>query len=624
MSLDYRSFGDSNTNTQPDRKWWTLKDEEAANSITATLRYLRDAQSARLIQQNRFAQLYGNFGILGMRGGTFSLPKDRIAYNVIQSSIDTVTSKIAKNKPKPYFLTSGGDHIAQQKAKKLNQFAEGVLYENQAYKLGPEIFRDGAVWGDGIIHVFAKNNRVRWERVLSSELWVDEWEGQYGQPRQLHRVKSVDRGLLADLYPSHRRQIEEAKSSNLEDAGFRSNIADMVQVRESWHLPSGPDATDGKCLITVDGHALTPIRPWKHDFFPFARFRWSPRLSGYWSQGCAEQLTPIQVEMNKLLIVIQKSFHLAGSFKVFLENGSKIVKEHLNNDVGAIINYTGSPPQYVTPPIVQPEYFQHFNTLKNAAFEVAGVSMLSAVSQKPAGLNSKVALREFEDIESDRFRTVGQEYDGLFLDAVKLSIACTKDIAAENGNRYSVSVPSKRFLQTIDWKNINLEEDEYVMQCFPVSSLPNDPAGRLETVQEYAQAGFMQPEQARELLNFPDLEAVDSLQRAAEEYLTQILDKMVSDDEPLETAYTAPEPFDNLSRARALALQYYQRGKSQNLDEERLDLLRQFIAQIDEFMNMATPPAPGPAGPPSAQPQAQPMAQPTSDLVQNVPGPTLQ
>ena len=36
-------------------------------------------------------------------------------------------------------------------------------------------------------------------------------------------------------------------------------------------------------------------------------------------------------------------------FRVFIERGSKIVKEHLRNEIGGVIEYTGTAPTYATP-----------------------------------------------------------------------------------------------------------------------------------------------------------------------------------------------------------------------------------------------------------------------------------
>ena len=603
-----------------ERRWWMLEGQDAADVISGTLNLIRDAQSFRATQWIVSARLYGNLAPTTLAGVSFSklaaqqpALRDRISYNVVQSVVDTAVSRVTRNRPKPLFLTSGGDYKKQREAKKLNLFLDGVFYENSTHAIGTTVFRDAAVWGDGFIHVFAKGDRVCHERVMSSEIFVDDVESLYGSPRQMHRVKQVDRQVLFDMFPDDADKIAGAKPSRTEEAG-RSIVADMLTVRESWHLPSGPGADDGKHCITIDGAVLGEMEPWPHQFFPFARCQWTPRLYGYWGQGLAEQLQNIQLEINKLLWVIQRSMHLMGSFKVFIENGSKIVKEHLNNDVGSIISYTGTPPMYVTPPIVAPEVYQHLQTLKNSAYEQAGISQLAASSLKPDGLNSGRAIREYNDIQTDRFHAVAKSYENMFMDVARLSIEVVKMIAAEKDG-YEVRVPGKKSVDSIEWNDIKLNDDEYVMQCFPVSSLPNDPAGRLATIQEYAQAGFLSPRQARRLLDFPDLDQVESLANAEEDYLTMVFDKIVDDGD-----YTSPDPLDDLMLSKQLCLEYYAKGKANNLREDRLELLRRYLAQISEIEQaMMPPPPPMPIPGATGAPLAPPMPMQASDLVPNVP-----
>lgn len=574
-------------------RWWNLEGDDVANGISAVLNRMKDNQTMRHTQWVISARLYGNLAPTSLAGVSFSklaasqpALRDRVSYNVIQSVVDAITAKIGKNRPKPLFLTNGGDYRQQRRAKGLNQFCDGVFYENNTHALGLKIFRDAAVWGDGFVHVFNDNGRVRHERVLPSEIFVDDVEALYGKPRQMHRVKVVDREVLAEAFPDYADVIRRASAARMEDTS-RGNVADVLLVRESWHLPSSEGAKDGVHCITVDGHLISELEPWEHDWFPFARMQWTPRLFGYWGQGLAEQLMNIQLEINKLLWAIQRSFHLAGTFKVLVENGSKIVKEHLNNDIGSIINYTGAPPSYILPPTVQPEVFNHLNMLVNKAYEQAGISQLSASSAKPAGLDSGKALREYNDIESDRFTTIGRQYENFFLDIAKLSIETIKQI--DDAGKYEVSVPGRNAISKLRWKDVNLQDEEYVMQCFPVSSLPNDPAGRLQTVQEYAQAGFLSPRQARRLLDFPDLEQVENLANSAENYLMSILDKIVD-----KGIYTPPDAFDDLQMARELAVEYYLQGKSSNLEPRKLEMIRNFIAQIQTIeAEIAGPPAPG-------------------------------
>jgi len=600
-----------------DKQWWKAPKDQRSQAVAKIVKALSQYDSKRETQYQISARLYANLNIMGLNGLSYSKIasiqnslKDRITFNVVQSAIDTITAKIAKNRPKPLFLTSGGDYKIQRKAKKLNKFLDGLFYENRAHDLGVEIFRDAAVFGDGFIHVYEHNGRVRFERVLPSELYVDWVESFYGQPRQLHRVKNIDREVLIEMFPEYKDKILQTNSASADLTGMYQNVADQVTVVESWHLPSGPDATDGIHTINIESCTLFEEK-YEKDFFPFAHFSWCKRMYGWWGQGAAEQLQNIQLEINKILWVIQRSMHLAGTFKILLENGSSIVSEKINNDIGAIVHYNGTPPQYVVPPIVPVEMYQQFDRLKSMAFEQIGVSQLSASSMKPAGLNSGRALREYNDIESDRFHTIGKNYEKLFLDLGKIAISVAKDIYSRDG-KYPVRVPGKKFIEKIEWKDIDLHEDDYVMQMFPVSSLPTDPEGRLQTIQEYMQAGLISPRAGRRLLDFPDLDQIEDLANSQEDYIHEILEKIVE-----EGVFTAPDPYDNLALAQELSLEYYSRGKCQNLEEEKLELLRRFNDQCIVLIQKSQPPAP-PMAP--GAPQANPVAPPVSDLIQNVPG----
>ena len=621
MQVDYTKFSVSSNLEEKDKnfdkKWWKSEIEDLPYCVFKVVKSIMDYDTRRQNQYLVSAKLYGNVDALAFGNGslsrfnqTNSSVKDRVTYNVSQSALDTVVAKLGKNRPKPLFLTSGGDSKLQRKAKSLTKFVEGVFYENKAYRLGPNALRDAGVFGDGLIHVFSNGNRIKYERVIASELYTDWLESFYGNPRQLHRVKAVDRDVMIEEFPEYKDEILNAASASQQFVGGSQNVSDQITVIESWHLPSSEDASDGRHCICIDDCCVFD-EEYTDCFFPFAKIPWSERLYGFWSQGGIEQIQSIQLEINKILWIIQRSMHLAGSFKVLLENGSKIVKEHLNNDVGAVITYNGTMPQYITPPIVPMELYTHLQTLKQSAYEEFGVSMLSAASKKPDGLDSGKALREFNDIESDRFMTIGHNYENFFLDLSFLTVTLAKKLY-KNGVDLKVKSRSRKFIETIKWSDVDIDEDKFYMEIFPVSSLPTDPSGRLQTVQEYLQAGMMSPRTGRKLLDFPDLEQVEDLANAQEEYLQKILDKIVDDGE-----YTTPEPEDDLDLGIELSIQYYTQGKLNNLDDERLELLRQFNQQC-QLLKQKAAEAMQPAAQP--QPQGQPLPPPQSDLIKNVPG----
>lgn len=631
MAVDHKSFSNNKSQVDADsgnfdRRWWLANKTDIAPNVIRIAQFLIKQDSARLSQYNTSARLYSNFHGLGFSAvarapglGT-SNTKERISYNLVQSGIDTVVAKMAKNKPKPMFLTSGGDYKIQRRAKKLDKFCEGIFYENESFKLGPAILRDAGVFGDGLVHVFNLHGRVTWERVLATELYVDQVEAMYGHPRQLFRVKNIDRQVMLEIYPEMSAAIKRAQAVDPKNIGMVQNVSDQIMVVEAWHLPSGPDATDGMhaiCIEDSQGLLNSGDLDYEDDGFPFAKLPWQERMMGYWSQSGAEQVQSTQLEINQLLWVIQRSMKLMGSFKVWMSFDSKMVVEHFNNEIGSIIK-GATPPQYLVPPIVAPEVYAHLQTLKNFGFEQLGVSQLSAASQKPEGLDSGKALREFNNIESDRFQVLGQKYEQFMLQLADLSIKCAKDIYEDEGE-YKVQVPGKKFIEEIDWKDVDLEEDQFVMKVYPVSSLPQDPAGRLQTIQEYMQAGMLNLRQGRRLLDFPDLEQVEGLANASEDWIHQMLESIIDDGE-----YIAPDQFDDLQTCQELCLEYINQGKQSSLDMDKMNMLMTFDAQVKALMGVGqsamqpqgAPGQPGAGGPP----QAVPTAPPVSDMLPNAPG----
>jgi hypothetical protein len=231
------------------------------------------------------------------------------------------------------------------------------------------------------------------------------------------------------------------------------------------------------------------------------------------------------------------------------------------------------------------------------------------------GIDSGKALRAVDDIQVQRFQTIAQSYEQFSVNVAKNDIACARDLYSQGINQ-EIKVPGKRFIEKIKWSEVDMEDDEYQLQIYPVSKLPNDPEGRLATVQEMMQAGLVSPEAGKRLLDYPDLEAEESLSNATLDYLHKILSNIVD-----EGKFTPPEPFDNLQKAKELSLEYYAQGKLNDLDEERLELLRKFMSQIDVLMQAAMPPPmAGPSMPgEGASPQAVPAAPPVSQLMPNAP-----
>ncbi len=602
--------------------WWKAESKDMAREIQGTIKFIGTHQSSRVEQLTASTRLYGNSSAFNFIGPALSRSasasansqSNRISFNLCASVVDTLVSKIAKNKIIPTFITSGGVWGMQRKAEQLSKFTEGMFYDQDIHKKGVDAFRDASVWGTGIVHVFEDEDKIKVERALPHEFFVDQVESLTSSPRQLHRVKIVDRDVMLAFVNSLEdgeekdaalEAVKKANTSAFVDLGGVGTAADLVTVTESWHLKSGEDATDGLHAICV-GEDVIFKEEWTKDYFPFVFFHYNKRLLGFWGQGACERLQNLQSEINRLMILIQRSMWMGGSFKVLVENGSKVVSQHLNNDVGAIINYTGTPPQYITPPMIQQDIYPYVDSLIAKGFQQEGVSQLSASSLKPLGVNSGAALRTFDDIGDDRFLFIGQEMEAFFLEIAGQMIEVAKDIYSRKKS-FKVVFPTTKFMETIDWKDIRLEQDEYVLKAFPTSSLPDDPAGRLQTIQEYMQAGMVSPRAGRRLMSMPDVEMSDKLANAAEDLLHKIYEDILDNGE-----YRSPEPQYDLQLALQLFLSYYNYAELNNAPDDRMDLLRRFKSQLDDLTGLSAPPAPMSVAP------ANPTATPVSPLLPNV------
>ena len=570
----------SDTQTLPKKFWWEAEKEEANKYIFAVVRFLMQNQGWIREGHLRNMRLYGNLNVLGLSfnsygaGSAVNPPYDRLGLNVVQSCVDTLTQKIAKNKPKPMFLTEGGNWSLQRKAKKLNKFIDGQFYESKVYEITPEIARDSFIFGDGFVKVFLQDGSIKLERVFPGEIVVDENDGVYGNPRSMFQTKYLPKEYVMSLFPEYAEKIKKAPLAESMFPGHKS-MSDYIYVIEAWHLASGEDKKDGRHVICVDGCDIHDD-VYERTKFPIKRLSYSKRVLGYMSQGLAEQLTGIQVEINKILRDIQFGMHITKP-KYLFEYGSKIIKSQVDNTHGGFIWYSGVKPEVYTPPAVNPQWFAHLESLYQKAYQIAGISQLSAQSTKPAGLNSGKALREYNDLETERFILIGQQWEQFHLDIAAEMIDLIKshvnlESDDEKINDYQVMAKNKNTIELIKWSEVDMKEDKYMMHLYPTSALSKNPAMKIQDVVDLMQAGLIDQQAGSDLLDFPDLESYNNLKNAKVEDIKKQIEMIVD-----EGKYSGPEPFQDLNLGINMMQSAYLRAKCDGVPESRLELLRRWI-----------------------------------------------
>lgn len=633
MPLDYRDVVTHKEKPEKRSKhgivalrWWQLDEDEMAQAVIDVGTSLKNSSGERLEAHVRFARLYESLDIWNLTGREYaeafarSIASDSgmVSLNVCASCVDTLAAKITKNKPRPTFLTSGGSWDQQIKARNLDKWYRGFAYQTKVHQIARQVAIDSYEFGTGFLQVFdSGDGKLKCERVLPSEIFVDDLDGQYGEPQQMLRRKDVPRDVLISMFPEYTQQIiDVGKKERFDAPGTISEVADsMVEVWEAWHLPSGKKAKDGKHAIVIDDCVLFCER-WKIEKFPFVVSRFKKRTSGFWGKGIVESVQGIQIEINRSSKSISQQIRRKGKGRTYVQMGSKVSPSHLtNNDGGDIVFYTGTPPQDQAHNTIAPEEFQYIETLHRRAFQQIGLSELSAAAKKPSGLDAAVALREYNDIETERFAIQAQNWEQLFLDYAELSV----DLITEQygWKSYKVLVPGRRDLLEVDWADINLDRDSYIMQMWPVSGLPQTPGAKYQKVKEMMQDGFIDKPQAQRLLEFPDLEAEANLGNAMIDDVDATISAILDDAEP---RLMPLEPYQNLDLLIQRANAAYLYSRHRGCPEERLSMLRNLIDNATaQKAQLMAPPAPPMAGPPPGPPAAPTGGGPTINNTVNAP-----
>lgn len=565
------------------RPWWKEKKNDAHEMLFAECKYLVDQQRMRRSANIHFLRLYTNraaasFSPHALADG-IDVNGERIRLNITKSAVDAATAQIGTNRPRPLYQTEGGDWGTVKKAEKRGKFVTGWFHIMKQYMMSLEVFRDGAMTGTGIEYVYADvlGKRIRAERVLPDELLVDNQDARDGNPKIMRRMKNVSREWLASQYkesnPRLFAKIMEATCLEV-DASSVQTIADPVTLIEAWKLPSYPDAGDGRRILAVSNATLVDAE-WMREGFPFALFHWNTLPMGFWGIGAVEELAPIQIEINYIAQKIQKLMTLATTM-VWTEKGSN-VGEITNQDF-ARREFTGKPPIFQTTAAISAEYFHHMDRLYAKGYELVGISQLASSGRIPMGMESGEAMRTYNDIGSRRFQHTGQRWEQFHLDVGELICEAAKELE-EAGIGCEVLAPGEKNVERLSFKDIDIPKDRYILRPHPVNIMPDTPSGKIETASKLAQiAPELGPDLLGMITGIPDLERAVQMANAPREMAEYLIAEILE-----YNRYTPPDPFLNLPLTRDIATRSLLRARVHQAPEGRLEMLRRFIADIDDL-----------------------------------------
>lgn len=521
-----------------------------------------------------------------------------LSINVVETICETLHSRLTSSQVRPMFVTSGGSYRQRRQTERAGAFMDGVFYGARVHTdIAPDVCDDAIGFGTGIAYAWIEGGRVHVERVRPWELLVDEIDGHDRKPRCVYRVRYVDREVAATRWPDAAALIAQAPAPTGDWAVYDQTLSDVILVVEAWRLPSGPDAGDGVRMIGLQNGEIAR-EEWKHDRFPFAVMRYRRGKSGWYGVGVPEMIEGLQVDINETLLNIREC-HRQSTFRVFVERGSKINKQHINNVAGSILEYEGTLPTFANFQTVNAEMYNWIDTQTRRAFERCGVSQLAAQAQLPAGLHgaSGKALRAYINESDSRFVLQLREYEDWHVDLAEIIMLALED-TDESVTATSVKNGS---VSEIDWRRVKLSKP-FVLQVLPASLLPTTVAGRLESVQELVSSGMadalgLDAASIQRLLDMPDL-AAEGL-TAARDAVDLVIETMLDD-----RVAAVPDSTLDLAICLRQGVRWYQqlRRDGEDVNSEELALLREFIDQTVALQGEASGPSvPQPEAPPAPE-----------------------
>jgi hypothetical protein len=571
--------------------WWEAPEGKAHELLVPTCREVEERQFEIHQLNLRCAKLYSNRELMTLDWGLGTIrevqhrPATQNTENLCASVVEVLYSFIGKNRPKATVVTHDGSFEQRRQGELLDRFLYGEFLHHNVWEKAQLMFRDACVFGTGFLRVDVDptDGQLFIERVLPDEVIVDQRECiSGGEPLQMHLRRVVNRHVLRAMYPDNALEIDACKSAW---TSYRNPGLDYLVVVESWRR--GPD---GKHVVAIDGATLVE-EPYTRERFPFVKFCYREPLTGYYGSGAVEQAMPYQLRLNRLNWVIEQGQELYAVPRTFVDAASQVIRQQFDNELGRLFYYRGQKPETDIWPAVSAEVYAERVHIREQCFNDLGISKLATSGELPTQtrLDSSKALREMNSINDERHAPAAQRYERAILDLAEHMV----ELGAKAFKKRKTVWRKGKVSEEVNWSDIDLKRDRYTMVIEASSILNMTPAAREDQLADWANKGWITPEEARAMYDHPDLEASLSLTTAAVKNIEWTIAQLQNGEAVM------PDPLQHLTFGTAKVQMAYLDAQRQGAPEEVLENMRRWIEMANHILNPPQDtvlPAPGAQG----------------------------
>ena len=436
--------------------------------------------------------------------------------NVIKSVIDSLVSKLSNNKVRPFFAPVDGTFKTKKVIRQAQQFFDIYYDKISLNNIISETFKDACIFDIGYILINPFTFEV--ERVPSyciEELNVNG-VNKVALIKWIHQPS-----LILDKYDiSVSRQYV--------------NIEMLIKENEA--------------ILYVDEKKVKTVST---TGYPIVNVYYNEPINNGKTVSIVDELEGIQTQIDLINAKIAATSQLTPANLVFIDEQSGLKSSDVNNKdcqiypVGIQPGNTANPVNVVTPVPFDPSWSAMLDFYINKAYDMIGISQLSAQSRKPSGLDSGVALQTMEDIESDRFEVQVNHFINAYIDVTRKLI----EIIPED---FEI-LPADKYQSTMTWATLKEQNNLYKVQYSAATALSKDPAERAKQIIQMSQIGLINPSKAAELMDMPDLTDAYTDAESAQMAVAAVINNAVEYD-----LYDVPDYISLTSLAKEITLEQNQ------------------------------------------------------------------
>jgi len=564
---------------------WIVADDPSKDLISH-VKNLATIQGQRLFDNVRFMSLYANRDFMSAHtAGTDRMSAmPRMADNQLKKQLDTTVGKLIQGNSRITMLTDMGDFGLWNKARKMESAIAGEWARMDLYRELQKVAIDGMCTGTGWLKMNEREDGKALEcaRIFPNEMFVDDLEAAYGQLLKLYQMRYVSKDALIAAFPDKADTINSASAAIPPKFPWCQYSPGMIEVVEAWALPVGD--RPGRHVIAVDGGCIVDEEYTDREF-PFVIFKPNDAPLGFYGQGWVEQTMAAQILLNKMLNVMEQGAHYGVAPFWVVAEGSNINQKHLDNVVGHIVETSGGKPEWVTNAPFHAAAPQYCQMLRTVIADFWGNNSMDTGGEVPINrIDSKKALREYQNMGASRVTTLMERWtNDVFVDCARRTLMLARGVAKKNGG-YPVLIKDtfKKAIQ-LDWKDLDIDEDAYMLTPAPANLLSSTPAGKLDDIKELMASGIIsQKEAQRAMQSAGDINALIGEATATEADLDWVIEQIVE-----HGRFIPPESTQDLQRGLVRMSDAKLMYRTLGLPEEKLALFDHWLEAVQDVVQDA-------------------------------------